>query len=89
MSIRLVRSPVFEKEYSRLQESIRLKVDERLILFAINEFDQILNNHKLKFEYEGYRSINVTGDWRILFKKINPECAFLYRVGTHHQLFGK
>jgi addiction module RelE/StbE family toxin len=55
----------------------------------VNEFHPILNNHKLKYDYEGYRSINLTGDWRIVFRKIDDNSVLLYRVGTHHQLFGK
>ncbi len=89
MSIQLVRSSLFEKDYAKLQIGIKLRVDERLILFATNEFAPILNNHKLKYDYEGFRSINVTGDWRIIFRKLNEGYALLHRVGTHHQLFGK
>lgn len=79
----------FEKRFSKLPADIRSKVHDRLNIFSINEFDPILNNHKLKHDFEGYRSINITGDWRIIFRKLEDKVVLLYKVGTHHQLFGK
>lgn len=39
-----------------------------------------------------YRSIDVTGDWRALyreFKEENPPIAFFDGLGTHSQLYKK
>lgn len=84
-----VRSSQFKLDYARAGSNIVARVDERLRIFAKDEFSQILNNHKLRFNFDGYRSINVTGDWRIIYRKLNISTCFLYRLGTHHQLFGK
>lgn len=79
----------FEKEYKKLPKKLKDKIVERLKIFVTNEFDPLLNNHMVKYKYEGHRSINLTGDWRILYKKIDHKTYELYAVGTHHQLFGK
>ncbi len=83
------RSSRFEKEYKKLSKKLKDKMIERLRIFVVNEFDQLLNNHKVKYKYDGHRSINLTGDWRILYKKIDDTTCELYAIGTHHQLFGK
>lgn len=87
--MRFVPSILFEKVYKKLTEELRSKILERLKMFATDEFDPILNNHKLKYEYESFRSINITGDWRLIFRKISSQTVLLHRVGTHSQLFKK
>ena len=83
------RTSAYEKDYRKLIHDLKLKVYERLDIFSSNEFDPILNNHKLKYKYEGFRSINITGDWRLILRKVSSQAVLLHRVGTHHQLFGK
>jgi addiction module RelE/StbE family toxin len=51
-----------------------------------DEFDYILNNHKLKPPYDEYRSINITGDFRLLYKKMGDIFVFA-KMGTHSQLY--
>ena len=82
-----LRSSRFEKEYTRLSKELKIKANERLQVFVADQFDPILNNHKLGHEFEGYRSINVTGDWRIVYKRVDEQTCLLHIVGTHHQLF--
>ncbi len=47
-------SSLFTKDWKRLQKEICEKVNERIRIFTLNEFDPLLNNHKLKHEYEGF-----------------------------------
>src|SRR3989338_1371755 len=68
------------KTYNSLQEPIAL--------MGTDEFNPLLNNHKLHHPYLGCSSINITGDWRLVYRKIDAECYQLRAVGTHHQLFG-
>ena len=82
------RSPIFNKDFKKLNKELQYKVIERLQIFIVNEFHPLLNNHKLKFDYEGFRSMNVTGDFRIIFRKIDSKLVLLYRVDTHSQLYG-
>ena len=48
----------------------------------------LLNDHKLGPPFESYRSINITGDYRLVYKRINTDTYYLRAVGTHHQLYG-
>jgi len=61
---------------------------ERLELFLADEFNALLNNHQLHGEYEQCRSINITGDFRLIFKVQAKGEYLLTTIRTHHQLFG-
>lgn len=76
----------FSKELSKFSKVIKIKVRERLTIFSADENHQILNNHKLNPPWDGYRSINVTGDVRIIYKK-EKMFWILCRIGTHPQLY--
>ena len=79
---------VFAKQYKKLSLRVRQKFNERLRVFETDPFDKILNNHSLHGEYEGYRSINITGDYRAIYF-IDKAVAVFIRIGTHSELFGK
>ncbi len=57
----------FARQYNKSSKQIKRAFDERLQLFITNQFDPLLNNHLLKGNFLGYRSINITGDWRALY----------------------
>lgn len=61
---------------------------ERLELFTKDETHPLLDNHPLRFEWKGYRSINITGDYRLIFKKETDTLVRLEEVGTHSELYG-
>ena len=77
----------FKKAYKKKPMSVRKRFDERLILFIKNPFDQILDNHPLSGEWAGYRSINVTGDYRAVFKQ-QADATIFVDIDTHHNLYG-
>ena len=53
------------------------KALERIQLFRENSINILLNNHKLHGEYFGFRSINITGDFRIIFQDFGNVAEFL------------
>jgi len=57
-------------------------------MFLTSPSHPLLNNHPLHAPFEGSRSINVTGDYRAIFKYLEPDLVIFTRIGTHHQLFG-
>ena len=77
----------FRKKYRKLPKKIADKFDERLSLFKKEEFDPVLNNHALKGKWLGYRSINVTGDIRAIFKR-DTERAIFVAIDSHSNLYG-
>ena len=77
----------FKKKYQKLPPKIVKKLDDRLRIFKEDEFDPVLNNHALKGKWLGYRSINVTGDIRAIFKR-DSESAVFVTIDKHSNLYG-
>ena len=77
----------FEKQYKKLKVNEQKKAQERLSIFLKNPFNPLLNNHPLKGKYLDYRSINITGDLRAIFKKSSKEIIFV-AIGSHSNLYG-
>ena len=80
----------FDKSKQKLPLSVRKKLTERLFLFEENPFSDLLHNHALKGEYLGYRSINITGDFRAIFRELSDgkyEFVEFVDIGTHSQLY--
>lgn len=77
----------FTKDFKKLSSKLKNKFQDRLVFFEKDEFDPILNNHMLKGRYLGYRSINVTGDMRAIFKR-DSESALFVAIDSHSNLYG-
>lgn len=81
----------FQKIYDKASLKVKLSFDTRLGLFIKDPFHPILNNHSLKGSYSGFRSINITGDWRAIYseEKNNKgdKTVFFEILGTHSQLY--
>ena len=77
----------FTKDFKKLSTKFKKKFQERLVLFEGDEFDPVLNNHALKGKYLGYRSINITGDLRAIFKR-DSESALFAAIDSHSNLYG-
>jgi addiction module RelE/StbE family toxin len=75
--------PDFKKSYKKLTANLCIKVNTRINIFIEYQFDQILNNHKLKGIYESYRSINISGDLRAIYRNINEDEVIFIKLGTH------
>lgn len=89
MDIRYDR--VFLKQFHKANRNIRSAFVDRLKLFQIDSFHPFLHNHALTGLYKGYRSINVTGDWRALYvesRSVSGEVIIEFKLfGTHSQLY--
>ncbi len=79
----------FERNFSKLTAGEQTRFKERLVLFVKDPFNPMLGNHPLRGKYEGYRSINVGGDLRAVYKPIAPDTAVFVAVGTHSKLYEK
>lgn len=80
------RSRRFKKQYKKLPKNIQTKADIRILLFASDPFNEILQNHSLSGEYSYCRSINLTGDYRIIYEENDGFIDFLL-IGTHGELY--
>lgn len=77
----------FDKDLRKADIKIKKKFRQRLSFFIKNKDNVLLRNHELKGEWVGYRSINITGDWRAIYEEKNGVVIFV-ALGTHSQLYG-
>lgn len=77
----------FEKQFRKLRASEKKKARQRLQLFLEDSFSPILKNHPLKGKYMDYRSINITGDLRAIYKFLNEDECIFVAVDTHSNLY--
>lgn len=83
--------PAFYETVKKVDVRIKKSVKERILVFSRNPNDLELNNHELKREYEGYRSIDITADYRALYKEVqigDEIAAYFVEIGTHKELYG-
>ncbi|MDO8567024.1 MAG: type II toxin-antitoxin system mRNA interferase toxin, RelE/StbE family [bacterium] len=86
--MRLVPSTRFKKHYRKLPRTLQARADERLAFFAEDPFHLLLNNHPLHGVHKDKRSINIGGDYRIVYREIETETYLLIDIGTHSELYG-
>lgn len=84
---RIDYSPPFLKSFERAPLKIQKAFDRRFNLFIANPKHPLLRTHDLVGKYSGYRSFNVTGDWRALYRESENTIYFM-DIGTHSQLYG-
>lgn len=83
-------APLFLKTLKKLDVRVRKSFKEKILLFSKNPTDLELNNHELKDKYKGYRSIDITADYRALYKERILEqenIADFEILGTHQELY--
>ena len=85
--MRFIFERVYKRQYKKLSASMHDRIDERLLLLLTDVSNPLLNDHPLNPPFEGNRSINITGDYRLVYKKIDAHTYFLRAIGTHDQLY--
>ena len=80
-------SKTFEKQYKKAPYKTQQVFDKRFKIFIKNPFKPILKNHSLKGKFKGYRSINITGDWRAIYSQPKKKIVIFEVLGTHSQLY--
>ena len=85
--MRIRYSREFKKQYIKAPQKIKLAFKNKRNLFLKNPYSLILNNHSLKGKLKGYRSINITGDWRAIYSQLRPSVVTFEILGTHSQLY--
>ena len=81
----------FIKRYKKLTPKIQKKFDAQLTIFYANKYDARLNNHALHGKFASYRSIDVTGDIRAVYKEIETKArrdnVVFADIGSHTELY--
>ena len=85
-------SKEFIKQYRKADVRIRNSVDKKTSIFSNNPADLSLKNHALREKYQGHRSIDITSDWRAIYREVkvvdDEPFAYFTALGTHSQLYG-
>lgn len=76
----------FRKEFRKADHNIQAAFERRLELFKEEPSHPQLKNHNLRGKYKGYRSINITGDWRALYTE-SKKVIWFEGLGTHSNLY--
>lgn len=78
----------FGRQYEKLRESDRIKVDKILTMFLANPYDPLLRNHALHGKMNGKRSISAANNLRLIFT-VEGEyvTVIMLAVGSHNQVY--
>jgi len=90
--MKIVYDPVFINTVKKVSVRIRKSFKERILLFSKDPYNLQLNNHALREKYQGYRSIDITADYRAIYKERHEGeelIAYFIQLGTHEELYRK
>ncbi len=90
---RILLSSRFNAQLEKAPTEIKIAFTETLEVFEENPLypHTNLRSHPLKKQYTGYNSIDVTDDWRALFKvkeSKHQTIITFHILGIHTQLYG-
>lgn len=77
----------FEKKFVKLSKKVTERFQERRNLFLTDPFHPLLNNHPLTGSRTGQWSINVTGDWRVIYLLQDAATVIFIDIDTHSNLY--
>jgi addiction module RelE/StbE family toxin len=77
----------FIKAYTLLSLKNKKAFKKRRDLFLKDINSPLLRNHPLHGVYDDYRSFNVTGDLRVIYKEIEKNTYVFVMIGSHSDLY--
>ena len=77
----------FYKDYEKLSKKRQEQFWDRIELFKEDQNNPQLNNHKLHGPYDGFYSINISGNIRAIYEQIEKNKVLFIKIGTHSQLY--
>lgn len=84
--MRIITSKRFNKKMLKQTKKIQTEFKKRIKLFVVDQNNPILNNHRLHGKWSKYRSINITGDIRIIYVQEDNIVRFI-DIGSHSELY--
>ncbi len=85
--MRIEFTSLFNKQREAAPIEVKTAFREALELFIENSTHSALRNHLLIEQYAGIRSIDITEDWRALYR-VEGERIIFVQLGTHEELYG-
>ncbi len=83
-------SPDLIDKLKKVNVRIRKSFKEKIIVFEKNPHDGKLNNHELQREYKGLKSIDITSDYRAIYREFKEGEDIIiefFLLGTHKELY--
>jgi len=90
--MKIVYDPTFITTLKKVNVKIRKSFKQRILLFSKDPHNPQLDNHDLRKKYQGYKSIDITVDYRAIYKERHEgkeTIAYFTKLGTPRQLYGK
>lgn len=91
-NLRIEFSPLFDKKLRILPKEIIIAFKSALEVLRETPSNSSLRRHFLKEKYAGYQSIDVTQDYRAIFREENSGNIITIKfhlIGTHKELYRK
>lgn len=82
-----ILSKNFEKSFRKLNKKAKDRALDKIEIFVDNPFEPSLKNHPLSGKFSNYRSINVTGDIRIIDRPLGKNLVVFEDIGSHSKLY--
>ncbi len=76
----------FKKQYKKLHFKIQNLVDQKLLLLAADEYHTSLRNHALLGKFQGYRSVDIQSDLRVVYQR-EEDVLYVRAIGSHSELY--
>lgn len=86
-TLRIEFAPLFTKQRKAAPVAIKQAFRETLELFAEDPHHPSLRNHALRGKFQDLRSIDITEDWRAVYREEGERFLFV-DIGTHETLYG-
>ena len=89
-SLRFEFSRLFDRKLRQLPTDVIISFKETLELLLENPNNEKLRRHFLKEKFSGYQSIDVTDDYRSIFRETKTENTIIIKfhtIGTHKDLY--
>jgi addiction module RelE/StbE family toxin len=80
-------SSLFQKQRQAAPLEIKQAFRAVLELFASEPTHPALRNHRLSGKYQDFRSVDITEDYRALYRE-EPGRIIFVKLGTHEELYG-
>lgn len=80
----------FTSKLKKQNVRIRKSFKKAIIKFSQDPNDKELKNHLLSREWQGHRSINITADFRAVYKETklaDETIVYFITIGTHRELY--
>ncbi|MEK7664312.1 MAG: type II toxin-antitoxin system mRNA interferase toxin, RelE/StbE family [Patescibacteria group bacterium] len=78
----------FKKDLKKLSKNQQVQFFKRLDTFLKNPTHIVLNNHKLSGKLKNMRSINITGNIRVIYEEVDRNTVLFLMIGNHGKLYG-